>query len=168
VTEGTRSPELEVEGDTHTLDRRVSEMWRELRHGPSIQSLQRYVYESGPHRLHVGLARALEVIVRHGPCRVSDLAEHLGVEPSTASRAVGRLVDMGLAERRHSEHDGRAVDVDATDAGKAVFDDIVRRGDEAMREILSTFSVAERRRFATDLEQLVESINQFVAQNAAS
>lgn len=58
---------------------------------------------------------------------MSELADALRVEPSTATRAVQRLVNAGLAERRPSNDDGRVVQVEITEAGREVFEAVAAR-----------------------------------------
>jgi DNA-binding MarR family transcriptional regulator len=45
--------------------------------------------------------RALVVLAAHGPLRSGDLADHLGVHPSTLTRLVDRLAAKRLVSRSH-------------------------------------------------------------------
>src|SRR5271163_2644641 len=60
---------------------------------------------------------ALLNVERHGPMRLSQLAEDEGVNPTMLSRMVGDLVDLGLFERSSDTADKRAAWVSATAAG---------------------------------------------------
>ena len=57
-------------------------------------------------------------LCKDGPQRSSALAAAACVDPSTVSRQVADLVDLGLVERRADPHDGRATLLAATDRGR--------------------------------------------------
>jgi DNA-binding MarR family transcriptional regulator len=60
-----------------------------------------------------------------GSAQPSDLADQLGVVPSTLSRRLERMVDDGLIEREYRiDGDRRVVDVSLTSEGSAVWRDI--------------------------------------------
>src|SRR5436853_2009335 len=61
---------------------------------------------------------ALATIERNGPITLGDLAAAEGVQPPTATAAVGRLEQSGLVARRPDEHDRRVVHVEITAAGR--------------------------------------------------
>lgn len=62
-------------------------------------------------------SRALAVLMRHGPMRPSDLADHLRIVPRSATEVVDDLQDRGLVRRRPDPHDRRATIVELTEAG---------------------------------------------------
>lgn len=62
-------------------------------------------------------ASALLSVDRHGPLRLSELAETEGVNPTMLSRMVADLVDAGLFERTSDPSDRRAAWVGVTPAG---------------------------------------------------
>ncbi|MFV0259344.1 MAG: MarR family winged helix-turn-helix transcriptional regulator [Acidimicrobiales bacterium] len=90
-----------------------------------------------------------------GPSRMSRLAEVIGVDISTASRSVGRLVAAGYVERRPDPSDGRASLHSLSDKGE----DACRRIQTARREwlvdVLAGFSAAEQADLARLLTRLV-------------
>jgi DNA-binding MarR family transcriptional regulator len=61
--------------------------------------------------------RALEVLLRRGPVRSGELAEHLRIAPRSATEVVDALVERGLVERRPDPGDRRATQIVATTAG---------------------------------------------------
>lgn len=75
--------------------------------------------------------RALVVLGSRGPQRISDLAEQLAVNSSTATRHCDRLEQRGLARRDRSESDRRVVLISLTEAGIELLRKIteVRRSD---------------------------------------
>jgi DNA-binding MarR family transcriptional regulator len=64
-------------------------------------------------------SRALSVLMRHQPRRLSELAEHLRIAPRSATEVVDDLEKRGLAERGPDPADRRATLVTLTDAGIA-------------------------------------------------
>ena len=98
---------------------------------------------------------------------MSELAEALRVEPSTATRAVQRLVNAGLAERRPSNDDGRVVQVEITEAGREVFEAVAARRAELLTFILKKYTREELPIFADMLERFVVSVDTFVASHHA-
>ncbi len=56
-----------------------------------------------------------------------NLAEALGLEASTMSRAIQGLVEVGLVDREASEEDRRCVKISLTDQGRKVYENIETR-----------------------------------------
>ncbi|PVZ05417.1 MarR family winged helix-turn-helix transcriptional regulator [Actinomycetospora cinnamomea] len=61
--------------------------------------------------------RALGVLLRHGPLRAGELAEHLHIAPRSATEVIDALAERGLVERRPDPADRRATQVAATEQG---------------------------------------------------
>lgn len=61
--------------------------------------------------------RLLVVLSTRGERKVSELAEALGVNPSTATRAVDRLIEAGLVDRRTNPRSRREAQISLTTAG---------------------------------------------------
>ena len=64
--------------------------------------------------------RALRVVERFGPIKVSDVARRLDVDQSTASRQIRPLEEQALVERTSDGDDGRVSWLGLTDAGERV------------------------------------------------
>ena len=71
--------------------------------------------------------RALVVLASRGPLRPVDLAEALGVDPSTATRLCDRLVDKRLISRRRQAGDRREVRLDLSDRGRTLVAEVTER-----------------------------------------
>ena len=80
--------------------------------------------------------RALVVLASRGPQRMVDLAEALGVAPSTAGRMCDRLVRKGLIRRQRARADRRSVLVSITAAGREVVDQATERRRDSDRRHL--------------------------------
>jgi DNA-binding MarR family transcriptional regulator len=63
--------------------------------------------------------RVLVLLEARGVLSVSAVADELAVDQSNASRHCTSLARLGLVTRTRAPHDGRAVDVALTDAGRA-------------------------------------------------
>ncbi len=86
----------------------------------------------------------LRELGRHGAMRVADLANALGISPSSATVACQRLERVGLVTRRRQDVDERVVLVDLTPEGHARLDAWrQRRRDEAAR-LLAALDPLER------------------------
>ena len=64
---------------------------------------------------------ALEGVVRSGGLTVNELAAHLYLDKSTASRIANGMVEKGLLSRAPDAEDGRVVRLVATRRGEAVY-----------------------------------------------
>jgi DNA-binding MarR family transcriptional regulator len=95
---------------------------------------------------------------------MSDLAEALRIDPSTATRAVQRLVGSGLAVRTPNDDDGRVVMVEITDAGRSRHADVNARRGQLMAHMLGAFTPEERPVLADMLERFVAAVDEFVGQ----
>ena len=98
--------------------------------------------------------RALRVLSRHGPMRLSELSEHLRIAPRSTTEVVDALESRGLVERRPDPGDRRATLAGLTSHGASVLDAIrAARGTEAER-VFGRLSQAERAQLARILRKL--------------
>lgn len=91
------------------LDELVFHLARRLRHG-MLAALE-------PWQVAPGQLRALRVVERHGPLRLSDLATHLAITPRSTTEVVDALEQRGLVSRTPDPDDRRAVLVEVTPTG---------------------------------------------------
>jgi DNA-binding MarR family transcriptional regulator len=104
----------------------------------------------------------LGAVARHGPMRLSELADHEGINPTMLSRIVGKLGDEGLILRRSDDRDRRAFHVEVTQAGREQHDRIVAGRTETLAAGLSRLPAADREqllRALPALELLVADLN---------
>jgi len=73
-----------------------------------------------PPGLSLTTAATLGTLDRSGPCRLTALASNEGVTQPAMTQLVGRLAEAGLATRSADPADGRAVQVQITDAGRGL------------------------------------------------
>jgi len=137
---------------------RIGRAWRELRRGAAASALKETIY--GPCEAHdvavePGQMDALDLLVTVESCRMSDLAEYLRIDPSTATRAVQRLIKDNLATKLHHDGDGRVVVIAATDRGRLVHTIVAERRRAVILGIMERFSDDERTQLADFLEHFV-------------
>jgi DNA-binding MarR family transcriptional regulator len=159
----TRTPAGEAPEDRE-VDTRISLAWKELRRGASTASLRDHLFGTGADALEPGQFDTIEILVRRPAWRMSELADALRVDPSTATRAVQRLQRDGLAERHASSIDRRVVMVSATDAGRARYEVIAGCRRRFIRAALLPFDTDERGQLAELLERLVASVDRVASE----
>ncbi len=146
-------------GPDEEVQLRIGAAWKELRRGAAMAALRDQLFGAGEDALEPGQFDTLEALAQRTAWRMSDLAEALRVDPSTATRAVQRLLRMGLAERQRFSQDGRVVLVAATETGRRRYEAIARCRRAFMATVLSGFDADERRQFADLLERLVRAVD---------
>jgi DNA-binding MarR family transcriptional regulator len=144
-------------------ERRIALAWRELRRGATGVTLRAHLLGPGGPPLEQAQLDALEILAaEHGGWRMGAFAEALRVDPSTATRAINRLEQLGLAERTRADGDQRVVIARATSQGRRTIERIVRLRALGMERLLDAFDQAERVQFADYLERFAASIDQLV------
>ena len=147
--------------EMYDLAVRIGRSWVQIRRGAGAP-LRDYLFGTGEEALEQGQMDSLDMLARRPSWRMSDLAEALRIDPSTATRAVQRLVAAGLAVRTPNEDDGRVVMVEITEAGRSRHADVNARRGVVMTHMLSAFTPEERPVLAEMLERFVATVDQFV------
>lgn len=96
--------------------------------------------------------RALVVIASRGPQRPVDLAEALGVDPSTITRLCDRLIVKRLILRNHQADDRRQVQVTLSSQGRKIVQSVADCRRVEIGKILSSLSSGERVRIVRAFE----------------
>lgn len=129
-----------------------------------MSALRDYLYGPRADALDQGQMDTLDLLSAQPTWRMSSLAEALRVDPSTATRAVQRLVADGLAERHPSPDDRRVVEVAITPEGQLRHRDAGQRVHQLMKHILDSFEPSEAQALADLMERLVGAVDEFVGQ----
>jgi DNA-binding MarR family transcriptional regulator len=94
------------------------------------------------------------VLCEKGQCKVTSLAEHVGVKPSAITVMIDRLIQQGLAQRQHDEQDRRVVMLAITDKGKQVLRKFEQTRNEIMRSYFVKLEPGEVEQMVRILEKL--------------
>lgn len=139
---------------------RIGNAWIELRRGAGAAALRDYLFgREDP--LEQGQMDALDLLVRRDRT-MKGLAGRLRIDPSSATRAVQRIVNDGLAERYDSPEDGRVVMVRVTREGRRRHAAVARRRAVAMQRIVGSFEPEERAQLADLLDRFTAAIGRVV------
>jgi len=95
--------------------------------------------------------RALVLLATRGEQRPSDLAEALGVRPSTGTRLCDRLVAKGFVHRATSRESRRQITLTVTPAGRALVRAVTARRRKEIIRIVERLPNDERKRLRVAL-----------------
>jgi len=98
----------------------------------------------GERSVTLGQFRALVLLDGDGSMRSADLAEALGVSPSTATRLCDRLVRGGLITRVTAEDDRREVRLTLTGPGTKLVRDGLARRRRALSRLVAQIPTEDR------------------------
>jgi DNA-binding MarR family transcriptional regulator len=101
--------------------------------------------------------RLLVVLDGRGPLKLTTLAEHLGVNPSTVTRMVDRLVVADLVSREANPASRRELVVSLSDEGAAVVREVMRRRRAEITRIVSRMAPSARRGLVRALNAFTEA-----------
>jgi DNA-binding MarR family transcriptional regulator len=142
----------------------------------AVEALVRQLYGLGAIRRHISqhaLAElgtqgftALGVIRTHGPLRVSQVADQLGVDLSVASRQVAALSAAGYVGRSADASDRRAQLISISDRGDRALADAHRRMVAAFGDALEDWPEPDVASLAVGIARLRESFGTEVASQA--
>lgn len=149
----TRIPGSPVTPQDIELAVRIGKAWREIRRGANTSVVRDAIYGVGGSAIEPSQMDALDFLMNNENCRMSDLAENLRIDPSTATRAVQRMIADGLIERVPDKSDGRAVNIVMTERGERIHAQVFERRRAILVDVLSEFSADERDTLADLLER---------------
>jgi DNA-binding MarR family transcriptional regulator len=147
--------EPEAETTTGTDPARVELGHEFVRYHRVIHTMRSQLADVLPAGLDPAAAMLLSWLVKQGPSRQGQLADETFLDPSTVSRRISQLVQVGLVERRADPVDGRAVQLVPTALGQAFFDTLRERREEIMQHVLGGWTRAD----VTELGRLLRNFN---------
>jgi DNA-binding MarR family transcriptional regulator len=109
------------------------------------------------HEVTLPQYRALVVLASRGPQRPSNLAEALGVHPSTITRLCDRLVAKRLVRRSESSVNRREVSIELAPKGRQLVDAVTRRRRAEIARIAAKVPQQERAAMVRALHALGEA-----------
>jgi DNA-binding MarR family transcriptional regulator len=103
---------------------------------------------------------ALLEIGEQGPASIKDLAQVMGLDPSSLSRTVDGLVAAGHVSRAENPDDRRYATISLTGQGKKKIDEINFRSDAAFGVILSKFPEEQQETVVETLKTVAETLSE--------
>jgi len=163
VTEQTKeSIDFGIDLNRETANR-IGKVWREIRRGAANSKLRGLIFENEEFTIDPGQFDTLEKVVMHESIRMGDLADSMHIDPSTATRAVQRLIKDGLVQKVPHGGDGRVVVIEPTDLGRRVFASVVERRRQMVVKVMEQFDAEERLVLADVLERFNDALGKAVA-----
>jgi DNA-binding MarR family transcriptional regulator len=107
-------------------------------------------------------------LAKDGARRAGALAEAVHSDPSTVSRQVAHLVQLGLVERVADPADGRATLLVATDEGRRVFDENRQLRNRGIAALMSGWPDDDRQAFVQLLTRFTDSFESHKARTGPS
>lgn len=130
----------------------------------ALQSLSRAQREAAARIAHEldwprsGVA-VLHLLAKCGPASLTDLAAHLRVDLSVASRQVSTLADAGYVVRTVDAEDRRVRTVELTDAGRALAAEAAQQYTNLIDRAFAAWSPEDLAEATRTLDRLVETIS---------
>ncbi|NUO81976.1 MarR family transcriptional regulator [candidate division KSB1 bacterium] len=106
---------------------------------------------------------ALDVLGEQGEISMVQLARHLFLDKSTATRTIDPLVKRGLVERRFSEQDRRGILVRLTAEGEKLRQEILSGLRASQEHILAQIPEEKRESVLEGLELLSHAVHEWLA-----
>ena len=119
-----------------------------------MESFERWLIRLDAVLLFLATLATLALIERHGPARVSDLAEVARVDTSVVSRLAKSLEQSGLVERHSDPVDGRAHRLEIAAAGREALEAGRREMAEHMADRLDGWTDEELHELNGSLQTL--------------
>jgi len=111
----------------------------------SVLRLSRRLRQNAAAGLTASQLALVSTLDRRGAMTLGDLAAHEGVQPPSVTRMVDALEKAGLVKRVDSVTDRRAVMAQLTGKGRKAMEDVRRRRDAWLAEMMTRLSPEEQR-----------------------
>ena len=160
-----RSASVEFETDRDVTDRDaraqvrgliVDSLSRLLRW--SHQPLHERVVEESGIQFDASIMPVLDLVARQGPTRVSDIAHAVYLDPSTVSRRVSSLIQMGYAKKITDVDDRRAAKVSLTPEGARVRQVLADAWRTVALSLIDSWEEGEQDEFCRLLQKIVYTL----------
>lgn len=101
----------------------------------------------------------LRYLTDHPDCMLSDLADHLGVVPTTASSVIDRLMERGFVTRERPETNRRSVALRMTSEGQNAFALIDAEEKQTMKIMLDALPEEDRAQFVNSMAHIAGKVS---------
>lgn len=107
--------------------------------------------------------RLIALLAAHGAMSPSELAERAHLERARTSRHITELTARKLIRRLRVAGDARRAEVELTDKGRRLYDELLPQSVHFHHEVLSVLSPAELEAFDATLAKLTENAERIAA-----
>ena len=104
--------------------------------------------------------QTLRFLAEHNGCKLSELAEHLGVAPTTASSIIDRLVGRKLVSRERQEDNRRAISLSLTTSGAKAFSLLEAEEMATMKIMLDALAASDRDTFVAQMARIADTVSE--------
>lgn len=118
------------------------------------------------HDVTLPMYRVMAALWERGDQRLGDLAEMTTVELSTLSRLVGSMASRRLVSRTRPADNGRAVEINLTEQGRALLEQLMPLAIHHEQIALRGFSPEEAERLKRDLRTVFANLMEFESEIA--
>ncbi|MCC4597316.1 MarR family transcriptional regulator [Xanthomonas campestris pv. phormiicola] len=101
----------------------------------------------------------MKALAYMSPCTANELAQAIDQNPSAVTRLLDKFQDLGWVRREAHAQDRRALQIVLTDEGRALWQQLRQRGDEAIASALRDLSADEREHLTSLLTRVRDSLN---------
>jgi DNA-binding MarR family transcriptional regulator len=140
-----------VEHELELADRLATQLFRLIR---TIERTKAQAAALRGDKIEKACFGLLVELVDKGPRRMTALADAVLADPSTVSRQVAQLVDLGYVERQPDPEDGRASRLAATERGLAHLAEGRDRRNRMISSVLADWTTEDRERLVDLMQRL--------------
>ena len=142
----------------------MTEDYRLLEYVRTLMRVMLVSERTSPEHQHVVRFNALDfhtlgMLRENGVVRASEIADALGIVPTTASSVVARLIKRGLVRRKQSTEDRRAYDLHLTEEGAQIAQAIHAQDLRNMNLFLSALPKDEQQQLLELLDKVAKRVS---------
>ena len=102
---------------------------------------------------------ALDYLDQKETCKMSGIAQHLGISRAATTGLIDRLIVQKLVARKDDPEDRRIVWIECTPKGRGVICSIRKQKIQTLIKVFSKISPKDRKHYLSILEQVVKIAN---------
>ncbi|HEX2980378.1 MAG TPA: MarR family transcriptional regulator [Anaerolineaceae bacterium] len=129
-------------------------------------SMERFIATLKNSGLSMSQIGTLKHLGHHGPCRVTDISNILGVTNAAVSQLVERLVQQGLVLRTEDPHDRRLKQLALTDKGNQLLQEGILIRQRWLDDLVDTLTDAEQEQVIGAFRLLTEKASRLESKTA--
>lgn len=97
---------------------------------------------------------SLSILKAEGRLKMSQIAKNLGVTTSAATGLIGRMIKSNLVKRIMDKKDRRIINIEMSDKGRRIIDNIQKERYKMMMDIFGKFKPIERKRYLDTIKKI--------------